>query len=103
MGVPHAEAVTKAAQLSEANSSSSALPASGIPHFFELDFAYATRSVLYAMAIVMAAAAVVAVVGLQAGRQEMPEPDTETAVDTPTGADTPVGADAPAEADGPTG
>ena len=103
MGVPHAEAVTKAAQLSEANSSSSALPASGIPHFFELDFAYATRSVLYAMAIVMAAAAVVAVVGLQAGRQEMPEPDTATAVDTPTGADTPAGADAPAEADGPTG
>ena len=35
-----------------------------------LDFAYATRSVLYVMAAIMAAAAVVAFVGLRAGLQE---------------------------------
>ena len=41
-----------------------------IPHFVRLDFAYATRSVLYAMAAIMAAAAVVALVGLRRGLQE---------------------------------
>ena len=41
-----------------------------IPHFVRLDFAYATRSVLYVMAAIMAAAAVVAFVGLRAGLQE---------------------------------
>ena len=35
-----------------------------------LDFAYATRSVLYVMAAIMAMAAVVAFVGLRAGLQE---------------------------------
>ena len=35
-----------------------------------LDFAYATRSVLYVMAAIMAAAAVVAFAGLKAGLQE---------------------------------
>jgi hypothetical protein len=37
-----------------------------------LDFAYATRSVLDAMAAIMAAAAIVAVVGLRPGVQEEP-------------------------------
>jgi MFS family permease len=44
--------------------------AGGIPHFVSVDFAYATRSVLYVMAAIMAAAAVVAFVGLKAGLQE---------------------------------
>jgi hypothetical protein len=35
-----------------------------------LDFAYATRSVLYAMAAIMAAAAIVAFLGLRAGVQQ---------------------------------
>ena len=48
-----------------------AAPAS-IPHFVRLDFAYATRSVLDAMAAIMAAAAIVAVVGLRPGVQEEP-------------------------------
>ncbi len=39
----------------------------------ELDFAYATRSVFYVMAAIMAAAAVVAFVGLQRGLQEEQE------------------------------
>jgi hypothetical protein len=39
-----------------------------------LDFAYATRSVLYAMAAIMAVAAAIAFVGLQRGaQQEAPE------------------------------
>jgi hypothetical protein len=41
-----------------------------------LDFAYATRTVLYAMAGVMAVAAVVALLGLRRGVQEG-EPDAE--------------------------
>ena len=41
-----------------------------VPHFFRLDFAYATRTVLYIMAGIMAVAAVVAFLGLQAGVQE---------------------------------
>ena len=44
-----------------------------------LDFAYATRTVLYVMAAIMVAAAVVAFVGLRPGVQEEvgrgPEPD----------------------------
>jgi EmrB/QacA subfamily drug resistance transporter len=46
--------------------------AASIPHFVRLDFAYATRSVLYVMAAIMAAAAVAAFVGLRAGVQEDP-------------------------------
>ncbi len=40
-----------------------------IPHFIRLDFADATRTVLYVMAAIMAAAAVVGFVGLRAGVQ----------------------------------
>jgi predicted MFS family arabinose efflux permease len=69
MGLPHATAVSDAARLAEGRSAASA-HAGTIPHFFELDFAYATRSVLWVMALVMAAAAVVATVGLRWGRQE---------------------------------
>jgi hypothetical protein len=39
------------------------------PHFVRLDFAYATRTVFYVMAAIMAAAAVVAWFGLQKGLQ----------------------------------
>jgi MFS family permease len=41
-----------------------------IPHFVSVDFAHSTQVVLYVMAAVMAAAAVVALLGLEAGRQE---------------------------------
>jgi EmrB/QacA subfamily drug resistance transporter len=41
-----------------------------VPHFVRLDFAYATRSVLYAMTAIMAVAAVIAFVGLRRGVQE---------------------------------
>jgi EmrB/QacA subfamily drug resistance transporter len=48
---------------------------STIPHYVRLDFAYATRSVLYIMAGIMALAAVVAFVGLTRGVQEEVAPD----------------------------
>ena len=41
-----------------------------IPHFIRLDFAYATARCCYAMAGIMAAAAIVAFVGLRRGVQE---------------------------------
>ena len=44
-----------------------------IPHFIRLDFAYATRSVLIGMGVVMAVAAVLGLVGLQRGLQADPE------------------------------
>ena len=41
-----------------------------IPHFFRVDFAQSTQVVLYIMAGIMAAAAIVALVGLRAGLQQ---------------------------------
>lgn len=66
--MPSARAHTEAASLSQAKGGSGGV--SAIPHFVRLDFAYATRSVLYAMAAIMAAAAIVAFLGLRAGLQE---------------------------------
>jgi hypothetical protein len=43
---------------------------SSIPHFVSVDFAHSTQVVLYVMAGIMAAVAVVALLGLEAGRQE---------------------------------
>jgi EmrB/QacA subfamily drug resistance transporter len=66
--VPSARAHAEASNIaqSQGGNGSTAL----IPHFVRLDFAYATRSVLYVMAAIMAAAAVAAFVGLRAGVQE---------------------------------
>jgi EmrB/QacA subfamily drug resistance transporter len=51
-----------------------------LPRFVRVDFAYATRSVLYVMAAIMIVAAVVALVGLRAGVQEQEalSPGTES-------------------------
>jgi EmrB/QacA subfamily drug resistance transporter len=67
-GVPSARAHSVASSISQAKNGSASTGA--IPHFVRLDFAYATRSVLYVMAAIMAVAAVVAIVGLRAGLQE---------------------------------
>ena len=75
-GQSSAVAHTVASHISQSQSGS----VSSIPHYFRLDFAYATRSVLRVMAAIMAAAAVVAVFGLRAGAQEEvaePAQDTE--------------------------
>ena len=77
-GVPANRAAAEAAHASQSQGSGST---ASIPHFVRLDFAYATRSVLLVMAGVMAASAVVALVGLRAGLQEDPEQTpTEPAV-----------------------
>jgi EmrB/QacA subfamily drug resistance transporter len=80
-GLPHGRAVAEASTISESSQSGNGT-VSSIPHFVRLDFAYATRSVLYVMAAIMAVAAVVAFVGLQRGVQEDPTaPGPESAVD----------------------
>ncbi|MGO8873001.1 MAG: hypothetical protein ACLQPH_16675 [Acidimicrobiales bacterium] len=66
-GVPPGQAASEAARASESQGGGAI---SAIPHFARLDFAFSIRSVLYAMAAIMAAAAVVALVGLRAGVQE---------------------------------
>jgi EmrB/QacA subfamily drug resistance transporter len=65
-GLPSGRAHAEAARIAQSRGGSVA----SIPHFVRLDFAYATRSVLYVMAAIMAAAAVTAFVGLRAGVQE---------------------------------
>lgn len=70
MGVPPGAAATRASALAQ-NHAGTGSPSS-IPFLVRVDFAFATRSVLYGMAIVMAAAAVIALVGLRRGVQEAP-------------------------------
>ena len=91
-GVSAAHARVLAAHISQSQNSGGS--AAAIPHFVRLDFAYATRSVLYVMAGIMALAAVVAVTGLRSGLQE----DTEaSAADLGTAApDADVAAPEPA-------
>jgi EmrB/QacA subfamily drug resistance transporter len=67
-GLSHARAHAQAASLAQSHGAGGAV--GSIPHFVRLDFAYATRSVLYVMAAIMAAAAIAAFVGLRAGLQE---------------------------------
>jgi EmrB/QacA subfamily drug resistance transporter len=66
-GVSHAQASAEASKVAQAQGGSAV---GSIPHFVRLDFAYATRSVIEAMAAIMAGAAVVAFVGLRRGVQE---------------------------------
>ena len=68
-----------AAKIAESHTES----AGAIPHFVRLDFAYATRSVLYVMAAVMAFTAIVAVIGLRRGLQEETAPREERAGSSP--------------------
>jgi EmrB/QacA subfamily drug resistance transporter len=67
-------AAQEAVRLSQSQSGTST---KNIPHFFRVDFAHATQTVLYVMCGIMALSAVVAFVGLQRGLQEMPEGDAE--------------------------
>jgi fucose permease len=69
-GLPHAQASAQASHLSQSGSQAGT---GAIPQFVRLDFAYATRSVLYAMAAIMAVATVVALVGLKRGVQAKPD------------------------------
>jgi EmrB/QacA subfamily drug resistance transporter len=80
-GLSSSRAHHEATSLSQSRGAHSA--SASIPHFVRLDFAYATRSVLYVMAGIMAVAAIVALVGLRSGVQEetdAPGADPEGAV-----------------------
>jgi EmrB/QacA subfamily drug resistance transporter len=65
-GLGRGAASAEASHIAESRSASGG----AVPHFVRLDFAYATRSVLYAMTAIMAVAAVIAFVGLRRGVQE---------------------------------
>jgi hypothetical protein len=77
LGLPSARAHAEAANLAQSHGSSGSL--ASIPHFFRLDFAYSTQTVLRVMAGIMAAAAIVAIVGLRRGLQHDEEPAAATA------------------------
>jgi MFS family permease len=70
-GLPHAAATAQASKIAGPRGGTGN-PAD-IPAFIRADFAAATRDVLYAMAIIMAVACVVALLGLRRGVQEAPE------------------------------
>jgi MFS family permease len=81
-GVPAAQAKAKAGSVALSGSGSGSL--SSIPHFFKVDFASATQTVLYVMAGIMAVAAVIAFTGLRRGVQEdVTGPATEETADVP--------------------
>ena len=65
-GLPHRQATIEARRIAESQAGGMA---GTIPRFIRLDFAYATRSVLLVMAGVMAAATLVAFIGLRRGVQ----------------------------------
>jgi EmrB/QacA subfamily drug resistance transporter len=67
-GVPSARAHAEAANFSQSRGGSGS--AASIPHFFRVDFADSIQVVLYVMAGIMAAAAIVAFVGLRGGVQQ---------------------------------
>ena len=73
-GVSPARATAEASKLAQAENTGASTAT--IPHFIRLDFAYATRTVFYVMAGIMAAAAVVAFLGLERGVQ-METTDTD--------------------------
>jgi fucose permease len=79
-GLPNPQAKVEASSITSSQGGSGA-----IPHFVRLDFAYATRSVLYSMAVIMALAAAVAIVGLRRGVQAEPE-QAPAYVESSTGA-----------------
>jgi len=68
LGLPRARASADAATLSQSHGGSGT--SVSVPHFFQVDFAQSTQTVLYIMAGIMAAAAVVALVGLRFGLQQ---------------------------------
>jgi EmrB/QacA subfamily drug resistance transporter len=78
-GLSHRSAAREAAAISQSQGGTA--PAGPIPHFVRVDFAYATHIVLYIMAGIMAAAALVAMRGLQRGVQTEPEPVIGTAAE----------------------
>jgi EmrB/QacA subfamily drug resistance transporter len=83
-GEPHAAASRQARSIAHLSGGSGSGGLAKIPHFVQLDFANATRAVLYVMAGLMALAALVALVGLQRGVQaELPDAQPALAPEPP--------------------
>ncbi len=82
-GLSSARAHAEASSLAQSRGGGGSI--ASIPHFVRLDFAYATRSVLYVMAAIMAVAAIVALAGLRAGvqREAADAPQTDPAEAAP--------------------
>ena len=78
-GLPHSAASAQAAKIAQLHGGSGKI--ADIPLFIRADFADATRAVLYAMAVIMGAAAVVALRGLRRGAQQDVESGTPTPVE----------------------
>jgi len=70
-GVPRSRASAMASSISQSQGGTGSN--ASIPGYIRLDFAYATRTVFYVMAGIMAVAALVAFFGLERGRQADPE------------------------------
>jgi predicted MFS family arabinose efflux permease len=70
LGAPPARAAAVAAKITQ--SQGGGRTTATIPHFIRLDFAHASQTVFLVMAGIMAAAGVVALLGLERGRQEEP-------------------------------
>ena len=66
-GVPASQASSQAHALAQSHSAPSGT--ASVPHYVRVDFAYSTRTVFYVMAGIMAAAALVARIGLRPGLQ----------------------------------
>jgi predicted MFS family arabinose efflux permease len=82
--VPSAQAHAEAAALSQAGGGGGRSVAS-IPAFIRLDFADATQTVFRVMAVIMAVAAVIALVGLRSGvQEEVPGEPGEVAAPLPS-------------------
>jgi EmrB/QacA subfamily drug resistance transporter len=85
-GLPGPAASAEAAKIAQLQGGNSNSNITTIPAFIRADFASGTRDVLYGMAVIMAVAALVALLGLRRGVQQEPEQ-----------ADAPVGAALPGE------
>ena len=70
LGAPGRQAAAQAARIAQFQGASSGTAA--IPRFVRVDFAHASQAVFVIMGGIMAAAALVALFGLRAGRQEEP-------------------------------
>jgi hypothetical protein len=71
LGVPPARAAAEASKITQSQGGGHS--AAAIPGFIRLDFAHATQTIFLAMAVVMAVAAFVALIGLRGGRQQEAE------------------------------
>jgi EmrB/QacA subfamily drug resistance transporter len=87
LGLPSSRASAEAATLSQSHGGSGSV--ASIPHFFRVDFAQSTQTVLYVMAGIMAAAAIAAIVGLRAGVQQDIGAGAEAPAQEPAAADEP--------------